>query len=47
MHLILVSVITLLAIAVCALIFFWLFRSEKLRRTAYTESPAKFYRWDN
>ena len=46
MHLLLVSVITLLVIAVLALGFFWLFRSENLRRVAYTKTQAKFYRWD-
>lgn len=46
MHTLLISVIALLLIVVCALGFFWLFRSEKLRRAAYNQSQAKFYRWD-
>ncbi|MEI6303049.1 MAG: hypothetical protein WCR74_16525 [Betaproteobacteria bacterium] len=47
MHLPLISAIALLVITVCALGFFWLFRSDKLRRMAYTKSQAKFYRWDD
>jgi hypothetical protein len=46
MHLTLISLIALLAVTVCGLGFFWLFRSDKLRRAAYSEKHAKFYRWD-
>ncbi len=47
MHMLLVLAIALLTAAVVALAFFWLFRSDKLRRAAYTEKQAKFYRWDD
>ncbi len=47
MHLPLIFAIALLVITVCALGFFWLFRSDKLRRMAYTKSQAKFYRRDD
>lgn len=47
MHLLLVCAIALLVIAVFALGFFWLFRSDKLRRVAYTKTQAKFYRWND
>jgi flagellar basal body-associated protein FliL len=46
MHVTLLFLIALLTLAVCALAFFWLFRSDKLRRAAYSERHAKFYRWD-
>ena len=47
MHMLLVLAIALLTAAVVALAFFWLFRSDKLRRAAYAEKHAKFYRWDD
>ncbi len=38
-----VSVIAVLALAICALGFFWLFRADKLRRAAYAKKQAKFH----
>ncbi len=46
MHMTLISLIALLTATVFGLAFFWLFRSEKLRRAAYTQKHARFYRWD-
>ena len=46
MHLLLVSLIALLFVSVCAMGFFWLFRPDKLRRAAYSQKHAKFYRWE-
>ncbi len=47
MHVLLISAIAVLSTSVLGLTFFWLFRSDKLRRAAYTEKHAKFYRWDD
>jgi hypothetical protein len=47
MHMLLVSAIAMLSASVLGLAFFWLFRSDKLRRAAYTKKHAKFYRWDD
>ena len=47
MHMLLALAIALLTVAVVALAFFWLFRSDKLRRVAYAEKHAKIYRWDD
>jgi hypothetical protein len=47
MHLPLISLIVTLAIALCGLGFFWLFRSAALRRAAYSAKHAKIYRWED